>query len=77
MQKTSRHRGLVQGVSLHAYTFTTAWEDKGHATDFGEKEWISVMNNTLVITSYSIHYTKLYETYFANGWTVHPVVDLE
>ncbi len=47
MQKTMRHPHLVQGVSLHAYTFTTAWEDKGHATDFGEKEWISVLNNTL------------------------------
>ncbi len=47
MQKTMRHPQLVQGVSLHAYTFTNAWEDKGHATDFGEKEWISVLNNTL------------------------------
>lgn len=47
MRKTTRHRHLVQGVSLHYYTFTNSWSDKGHATDFGEKEWISVMNNTL------------------------------
>jgi alpha-N-arabinofuranosidase len=47
MQKTMRHPHLVQGVSLHSYTFTNSWEDKGHATDFGEKEWISVLNRTL------------------------------
>jgi len=47
MQKTTRHRHLVQGVSLHNYTFTNGWTDKGHATDFGEKEWMSVLKNTL------------------------------
>ncbi len=47
MQKTTRHRNLVQGVSLHNYTFTNSWTDKGHATDFGEKEWMSVLDNTL------------------------------
>lgn len=47
MCKTTRYRQLVQGVSLHYYTFTNSWGDKGSATDFGEKEWISVLNNTL------------------------------
>ncbi|PTN07641.1 alpha-N-arabinofuranosidase [Mangrovibacterium marinum] len=47
MQKTTRHRQLVQGVSLHYYTFTTSWGNKGSATDFGEKEWFSVLNRTL------------------------------
>jgi len=47
MKKTTRHRHLVQGVSLHYYTFTTAWEDKGSATEFDEKGWFSVLKNTL------------------------------
>jgi alpha-N-arabinofuranosidase len=47
MQKTTRHRHLVQGVSLHYYTFTTGWTDKGSATNFAEKEWFSVLKNTL------------------------------
>jgi len=63
MQKTSRHRGLVQGVSLHAYTFTTAWEDKGHATDFGEKEWISVMNNTLNMETLINRHSSIMDQY--------------
>lgn len=47
MKKVTRHRHLVQGVSLHNYTFTTSWTNKGSATDFNENDWISVMNNTL------------------------------
>ena len=47
MKKTTRHRHLVQGVSLHNYTFTNSWTDKGPATDFDEKGWISVLDNTL------------------------------
>lgn len=47
MRKTMRFPHLVQGVSLHNYTFTTSWTDKGHATDFAEKEWMSILNNTL------------------------------
>jgi alpha-N-arabinofuranosidase len=47
MQKTSRHRGLVQGVSLHNYTFTNSWGDKGSATNFNEQDWIRIMKNTL------------------------------
>ena len=33
--------------ALHYYTFTTGWTDKGSATDFGEKEWFKILNNTL------------------------------
>ena len=48
MQKTTRHRQLVQGVSLHSYTISTNnWNDKGSATDFNEKDWFSTMRNTL------------------------------
>jgi alpha-N-arabinofuranosidase len=48
MQKTTRHRHLVQGVSLHSYTIgTNNWGDKGSATEFDEKGWLSTMKNTL------------------------------
>ncbi len=47
MKKTTRHRHLVQGVSLHYYTFTKGWGNKGNAIDFNEADWISIMNNTL------------------------------
>ena len=63
MQKTSRYRHLVQGVSLHNYTFTTAWEDKGHATDFGEKEWISVLNNTLKMETLVERHSTIMDKY--------------
>lgn len=47
MRKTTRHRQLVNGVSLHNYTFTNGWNSKGSATDFTEKGWASVLENTL------------------------------
>ena len=46
MQKSAR-RGLAQGVSLHNYTFTNSWGDKGSATVFNEEDWIRIMKNTL------------------------------
>ncbi len=48
MQKLTRHRNLIQGISLHNYTIpTNNWNDKGSATDFDEKGWISTLKNTL------------------------------
>lgn len=48
MKKTTRHRYLVQGVSLHSYTISTGnWRDKGSATEFDEKGWFSTIKNTL------------------------------
>ncbi len=63
MQKTMRHPHLVQGVSLHNYTFTTAWEDKGHATEFGEKEWISVLDNTLKMETLVNRHSTIMDKY--------------
>ncbi|WP_340114819.1 alpha-N-arabinofuranosidase [Maribellus mangrovi] len=63
MQKTSRHWGLVQGVSLHNYTFTNSWTNKGHATDFGEREWISVLDNTLRIETLIERHSTIMDKY--------------
>ncbi len=41
MQKVAKRPFLVQGISLHNYSFTHSWEVKGDATGFGEAEWFS------------------------------------
>lgn len=63
MQKTTRHPNLVQGVSLHSYTFTNSWTDKGHATEFGEKEWIAVLDNTLKMETLVQRHSDIMDKY--------------
>ncbi|WP_423128425.1 alpha-N-arabinofuranosidase [Gaoshiqia sp. Z1-71] len=63
MQKTARHRQLVQGVSLHSYTFTTSWSDKGSATAFNENDWISVMNNTIKMETLVRRHSTIMDKY--------------
>lgn len=38
---------LVNGVSLHNYTFTRGWGDKGDATGFSEDDYFAVLENGL------------------------------
>ncbi len=63
MQKTSRHRGIVQGVSLHNYTFTNSWGDKGSATEFNEEDWIKVMKNTLKMETLVQRHSTIMDKY--------------
>lgn len=63
MRKTTRHRHLIQGVSLHNYTFTTSWTDKGSATEFGEKGWFSVMENTLKMETLIDRHSTIMDKY--------------
>lgn len=63
MEKTTRHRHLVQGVSLHNYTFTNSWTDKGSATDFDESDWISVLNNTLKMETLVERHSTIMDKY--------------
>ncbi|WP_182466694.1 alpha-N-arabinofuranosidase [Sphingomonas gilva] len=42
-----RARRQMDGLSLHHYTFTTSWEEKGKATGFAEPQWASVFKNAL------------------------------
>lgn len=39
MKKTTRHKHLIQGVSLHNYSFAHSWANKGDAIGFEEDEW--------------------------------------
>ena len=38
---------LMNGVSVHNYTFTRAWEDKGNATGFSEDDYFSLLQHGL------------------------------
>jgi alpha-N-arabinofuranosidase len=37
--------GMMNGISLHNYTFTTSWTNKGKATGFNEDEYFGVLEN--------------------------------
>lgn len=37
--------GLMAGISLHNYTFTESWTDKGNATGFNEDQYFRVLEN--------------------------------
>ncbi|HYQ57854.1 MAG TPA: alpha-L-arabinofuranosidase C-terminal domain-containing protein [Draconibacterium sp.] len=63
MRKTSAHPSLVQGVSIHYYTFTDGWTSKGHATDFGELEWFKTMNNTLRMETLVERHSNIMDKY--------------
>lgn len=66
MQKVASHRNLVQGISLHNYTFTTGWTDKGSATDFDENGWMSVLNNTLRMKTLIERHSTIMDKYDPN-----------
>lgn len=43
LMKNAAH--LMDGISLHHYSLTGAWEDKGPATGFEEREWWSLIKS--------------------------------
>lgn len=47
MKKMQGKQQLMQGLSLHYYTITNNWKNKGSATDFDENEWFTTLNKTL------------------------------
>ncbi|MGE4587803.1 MAG: alpha-L-arabinofuranosidase C-terminal domain-containing protein, partial [Mangrovibacterium sp.] len=63
MKKTTRHRNLVQGISLHNYTLTHGWNDKGSATDFDENDWISTLSNTLRMETLIKQHSSIMDRY--------------
>ena len=63
MQKTSRHPNLIQGISLHNYTFENSWGDKGSATKFDEKGWIKVLSNTLKMKTLIERHSSIMDQY--------------
>lgn len=47
MKKMQGKQQLMQGLSLHYYTITNNWKNKGSATDFDENEWFTTLSKTL------------------------------
>lgn len=51
-------RGMMQGISLHNYTFTDSWTNKGNALGFNEDQYFKVLENGLrmdeLITKHSV-----------------------
>ncbi len=39
--------GYTDAITLHHYTYTNSWTDKGTATGFTKEEWYKVLKNTL------------------------------
>jgi alpha-L-arabinofuranosidase len=46
-KKSPWEQRLMNGISLHYYTLCNGWDDKGSATVFTEKDWISTLSKTL------------------------------
>jgi alpha-N-arabinofuranosidase len=38
-------RSMMNGISLHNYTMTTSWNDKGNATGFSEDDYFKLLEN--------------------------------
>ena len=47
LMQDSRNRRQMQGLSLHYYTVTHNWRNKGSATQFDESEWFQTLDKTL------------------------------
>jgi alpha-N-arabinofuranosidase len=55
----------MNGVSLHNYTFTKSWNDKGSATGFTEAEYFNVMQNTLKMEELVTKHSAIMDKYDA------------
>jgi alpha-N-arabinofuranosidase len=47
LMKDPGSRGRFQGLSIHYYSLVDGWNNKGSATEFGEREWFRTMNSNL------------------------------
>jgi alpha-N-arabinofuranosidase len=49
LMKDPDNRSRFQGLSIHYYSLVDGWNNKGSATEFGEREWFQTMNSNLLI----------------------------
>jgi len=47
LMKDAGNRARFQGLSIHYYSLVDGWNNKGSATEFGEREWFQTMNANL------------------------------
>lgn len=61
MKNIPKH--MMWGLSLHNYTFTCCWEDKGNATRFEEKCWYKVLKDTLRMEELITRHSNVMDVY--------------
>lgn len=54
---------FLDGLSLHYYTITNNWTQKGSATEFTEAEWMSTMKATLSMEELVRHHSEVMDKY--------------
>lgn len=53
----------MDGISLHHYSLTAEWENKGPATNFEESEWWSLINNAKRMDELITRHTAIMDQY--------------
>ncbi len=65
MMKNIPHH-MMRGVSLHNYTFTRRWEDKGNATGFTEDEYFLLLEHGLRMDDLVTRHANIMDRYDPN-----------
>ena len=55
--------GFMDGLSLHYYTVTDTWEDKGSATDFDDKAWYRTLSKALYLETLIKEHSTIMDKY--------------
>jgi alpha-L-arabinofuranosidase len=61
MKNIPRH--MMNGISLHNYTFTEGWENKGNATGFNEDQYFRVLENGLKMDQLITKHAEIMDKY--------------
>lgn len=56
-------RHMTEGISLHNYTFESAWENKGSATEFDNDGWYKLMANAMKMDKVINVHTAIMDRY--------------
>ncbi|UCG28434.1 MAG: alpha-N-arabinofuranosidase [Bacteroidales bacterium] len=63
LMENPKNRWMMQGLALHYYTVMDGWGHKGSATQFGEWEWISTLQQTLNMEELIIRHSTIMDRY--------------
>ncbi len=65
---------FMDGISLHYYTVTGTWENKGSATDFDEEKWFITLKKSLFMEELIKRHSTIMDKYDPEK-RVHLIVD--
>ena len=54
---------FMDGISLHYYTMSRGWNDKGSALNFDETRWFETMSKTLYMEDLVTHHSEIMDRY--------------